>query len=144
MRFSNTNPAPDTETRDITVVVNDGTDPSNTAHATILLNNPPTVPVDNDADRRRRHRRCGGRHRGRHRRQLHRSGSDRPSTYSFATDRDAGGRFKIDSSTGVVSVSAAGATGIDFEGSGGSYASPCRATDAAGAFSEPELQHHGE
>ena len=65
VRFSNTNPAPDTETRDITVVVNDGTDPSNTAHATILLNNPPSVPVDTDADRRRRHRRCGGRHVGR-------------------------------------------------------------------------------
>ena len=135
VRFSNTNPAPDIETRDITVVVNDGTDPSNTAHAFILLNNPPTVPVDNDGV----------------------AGSSvtegaavdtavgltalstdpelaGPIAYTLTTNPS--GFFKIDSSTGVVSVSAAGATGIDFEASGGSYSVTVRATDAAGAFSE--------
>ena len=49
---------------------------------------------------------------------------------------DAGGRFDIDPTTGVVTVSATGATAIDFEGSGGSYAITIRATDGAGAFTD--------
>ena len=57
-----------------------------------------------------------------------------PIAYTLTTNPS--GFFKIDSSTGVVSVSAAGATGIDFEASGGSYSVTVRATDAAGAFSE--------
>ena len=121
MRFSNTNPAPDIETRDITVVVNDGTDPSNTAHATILLNNPPTVPADADAGRSVTEGAAVGT----------RSGIalstdpelTRADRYSPATNPS--GFFKIDSSTGVVSVSAAGATGIDFEAAAAATASPC-------------------
>ncbi len=76
VRFSNSLPAPDTTTRDITVVLNDGNDPSNTAHAFIQINNPPTHAGGHRRGRRHRDGRCGGRHGGRHRRQLHRSGID--------------------------------------------------------------------
>jgi SdrD B-like domain/FG-GAP-like repeat len=42
IEFSNANTVPDTTARDITIVVNDGADNSNTAHATISLEIPPT------------------------------------------------------------------------------------------------------
>jgi VCBS repeat-containing protein len=48
---------------------------------------------------------------------------------SYSLTNDAGGLFTIDSSSGVVSVTAAGATGIDFESSGGSYAIQVQASD---------------
>ena len=133
VQFSNSLANPDITDRDITVVVNDGAANSDAVHATIVINNPPTVPVDNNG------------------------ASDAvtegapidtlvgvtafstdpenagPVVYSLTTN--PGGFFNIDSGSGVVSVSSAGATGIDFEGSGGSYGITVKATDAAGAFS---------
>ncbi|MEA2840969.1 MAG: hypothetical protein QOF41_2299 [Methylobacteriaceae bacterium] len=45
VQFSNTGPTPNTTTRDVTVVVNDGTDNSNIAHAFVTLDQPPTLSV---------------------------------------------------------------------------------------------------
>ena len=52
-------------------------------------------------------------------------------TYSFAAGGDAGGRFQINTSTGVISVSALGASTIDYEtsGVGHSYDVTVQATD---------------
>ena len=51
-------------------------------------------------------------------------------TYSFAAGGDAGGRFQINTVTGVISVSALGAATIDYETSvGHSYDVTVQATD---------------
>ncbi|WP_352813184.1 cadherin domain-containing protein, partial [Mesorhizobium sp. M0387] len=50
-------------------------------------------------------------------------------TVTYSLSDDAGGRFQINSTTGVVSVSAAGAGTIDFESSGGSYTIKAVASD---------------
>jgi len=54
---------------------------------------------------------------------------------AYSLTDDAGGLFTIDSSSGVVSVTAAGATGIDFELSGGSYSITAQASDGHGGTS---------
>ena len=43
VEFSNSNPAPVNTARDITVVVNDGTEQSSIAHASIILDVPPGI-----------------------------------------------------------------------------------------------------
>ena len=48
---------------------------------------------------------------------------------TYTLTNSAGGLFTIDPTSGVVTVTAAGATGIDFESSGGSYAITVQATD---------------
>ncbi|MER8917873.1 cadherin repeat domain-containing protein, partial [Mesorhizobium sp. M0761] len=50
-------------------------------------------------------------------------------TVTYSLSDDAGGRFQINSTTGVVSVSAAGASTIDYESSGGSYTVKAVASD---------------
>src|SRR5437667_11903832 len=52
-------------------------------------------------------------------------------TITYSLTNDASSRFTIDSSTGVVTVTAGGATTIDFEGSGGSYLITVQATDSS-------------
>jgi|GEM_PF-3000612 len=51
------------------------------------------------------------------------------SAVTYSLTNDAGGLFTIGSSSGIVTVTAAGAAGIDFESSGGSYAITVRASD---------------
>jgi Big-like domain-containing protein/cadherin-like protein/VCBS repeat protein len=136
VRFSNTTPAPGVVTRLIDIKVNDGTNDSNTAQAQIQVNNPPTAPADTDAATADAvtEGAAAGTYVG-----IDANSTDpelTTVTYSFAPAGDAGGRFDIDSTSGVVSVSAAGATTIDFESSGGSYAITVRATDGDGAFSD--------
>ena len=53
-------------------------------------------------------------------------------TYSLSSD--PGNLFQIDPSSGAVSVSGAGATGIDFESSGGAYTIAVEAADPSGLF----------
>lgn len=48
VQFSNTNTNPDTTTRDITVVVSDGTALSDKVHTSIVVNSPPSTPNDTD------------------------------------------------------------------------------------------------
>ena len=48
---------------------------------------------------------------------------------AYTLTNSAGGLFAIDSVTGIVTVTAAGATGIDFESSGGSYVITVQASD---------------
>lgn len=55
---------------------------------------------------------------------------------AYALVNDAGGRFAIDATSGVITVAS---SAIDFESSGGSYTIRARAEDAAGAGSELEL-----
>lgn len=123
-------------TRSVSWVINDGAVNNVTPPTTtIQLNNAPTLPADTDpaADAVTEGAGAGVL-----------VGIDVNSTdpemttvtYSFAPAGDAGGRFAIDSTTGIVSVSATGATAIDFEGSGGSYAITVRATDSDGVFSD--------
>src|SRR5207237_729742 len=50
-------------------------------------------------------------------------------TITYSLTNDASSRFTIDSTSGVVTVTAGGATTIDFEGSGGSYSITVLATD---------------
>jgi hypothetical protein len=52
-------------------------------------------------------------------------------TITYSLTNDASSRFTIDSTSGVVTVTAGGATTIDFESSGGSYLITVQATDSS-------------
>ncbi|WP_194792938.1 cadherin domain-containing protein [Caenimonas koreensis] len=127
LQFSNSLGAgADTTTRTINITVNDGNVDSNTAVSTITLNQPPTVPVDtNAAGNSVTEGATAGTTVG-----VTASSTDPEAggAIVYSLSDSAGGRFQINSSTGVVTVSAAGATTIDYENAS-SYSITAVATD---------------
>ena len=125
IRFSNTESNPDRTTRDIRISLG-----GENAHASVVVGVPPGTPNDsNGATNSVVEGATAGTAVG-----ITASASDsdgNPITYSL--DDDAGGRFAIHSGTGVVTVSAAGASTIDYETAPGhAYGITVRASDGTG------------
>ena len=125
IRFSNTESNPDRTTRDIRISLG-----GENAHASVVVGVPPGTPNDsNGATNSVVEGATAGTAVG-----ITASASDsdgNPITYSL--DDDAGGRFAINASTGVVTVSAAGASTIDYETAPGhAYGITVRASDGTG------------
>lgn len=99
---------------------------STTSDITVIVDQPPTTPADTDgATDGVAEGAAAGTAVG-----VTASSTDPDGpTIAYSLTDDAGGRFAIDASTGVVTVTAAGANTIDFESSGGSYKITVAATD---------------
>ncbi|MBR0869030.1 tandem-95 repeat protein [Bradyrhizobium tropiciagri] len=117
--------------------VSDGTD-SATGSFVLTANQPPSVPVDSNgtsggsiAEGAPQNSLVG----------ITASSTDPEdgSNITWSLTNSAGGLFQIDANSGVVSVSAAGATGIDFEASGSAYTITVQAADTQGGTSTKDF-----
>jgi hypothetical protein len=125
IRFHNTESNPDRTTRDIFISI-----AGESSRTSIVVGVPPGLPNDNNgAANSVVEGAAAGTAVG-----ITALASDsdgNPITYSL--DNDAGGRFAINASTGVVTVSAAGAATIDYESAPGhAYGITVRASDGTG------------